>query len=136
MALAVPAHLDRVHAALHRFWEAVDRAPVPHPASSTRVEFEIGVAEIAANIVRHAYPASAHSTGEFELRIRLYADRLVALLSDRGMPFVERGAHIDLGDGELRERGHGLALARRALDHVEYSRSAEGLNCWCLVKHI
>ena len=92
--------------------------------------FELGVTEIATNIVRHAYPT--HPVGELEVRLQLYADRLEAQLLDRGQPFEEPTASRD--PEVLREGGFGLIVTRRALDLVEYSRSHEGRNCWRLVK--
>ena len=131
VGLALPPELDRLNAALHRFWESVDGVPRPHPESRSRMAFELGVTEIATNIVRYAYPT--HPVGELEVRLQLYADRLEAQLLDRGQPFEEPAASAH--DPEvLREGGFGLIVTRRALDLVEYSRSREGRNCWRLVK--
>lgn len=97
--------------------------------------FELGVAEIAANIVRYAYPPELQNVGGLEVRLRLYADRLEARLSDRGQPFTEP-TPVETDPNELPEGGLGLPLVRRALDHVEYTRTTDGLNCWLLVKHL
>jgi anti-sigma regulatory factor (Ser/Thr protein kinase) len=125
----VPAALDHLHAALARFWAAAACTRAVDPAA--RMAFETGLAEIAGNVVRHAYPAGA---GDLEVRIRLHADRLEALLADHGEPFVEP-APGEAGDPfDLADHGRGLALARRVLDTVEYARSPAGVNAWRLVK--
>ncbi len=131
---AVVAQLDALHAAIERFWAAVDLAMSPGPEEGKRTAFELGVCEIAANIVRYAYPPTL-SLGGFEVRLQLYADRLEALLSDQGEPFIESPPHsTDIDPKNLPEGGLGLPLARRALDRVEYTRTPHGLNRWRLVK--
>lgn len=132
---AVLLELDAVHAAIGRFFGAIDRTTSPRPAAETRMAFTLGVAEIAANIVHHAYPPPL-AIGEFKLRLRLYPDRLDALLIDRGVPFVEPETAADSGSGDDPERGLGLALARRTLDRVVYTRDPAGVNHWWLVKRL
>ena len=131
---AVAAQLTALHVALERFWVSVGRVMSP-PQPQSRIAFELGVAEIAANIVRYAYPPPTRSVGEFEVRLQLYPDRLEALLSDQGQPFGEPGP-TDFDPNDLPEGGFGLPLARRALDRVEYTRTPDGLNCWRLVKRL
>jgi anti-sigma regulatory factor (Ser/Thr protein kinase) len=88
--------------------------------------------EIATNVIRYAYPPV--SGGNLEIRLRLHWDRLEALLTDRGQPFVEpETIAVDWSD-ELPESGLGLSLARRALDRLEYDRDSSGRNHWWLVK--
>jgi serine/threonine-protein kinase RsbW len=94
--------------------------------------------EIAVNVVRYAYPPG-HKPGNIKLRLRLYDDRVEALLTDRGVPFEEPAdptspAEIDLLDPA--EGGYGLSVARTAVDCLEYSRSARGANRWRLVKRL
>jgi len=104
---------------------------MPLPEAKSRMAFELGVTEIATNIVRYAYPA--RPVGELEVRLQLYTDRLEALLLDRGQPF-EEPTSPERDPSVLPEGGLGLPLTRRALDVVEYSRSPDGRNCWRLMK--
>ena len=129
---AIPAWLDVVHASLDRFRTAIDASGSPLPGPSVWTEFAIGLVEIATNVIQYAYPSSGPA-GEFEVRLRLYADRLEALLTDHGQPFVE--SRLD-APGDLAEGGYGLPLTRRALDRVEYRRDSSGRNHWHLAKFL
>ena len=131
---ATPAALATVHAALDRAWEALDTlAPAP-PTSRWRDLFRTAVAEIAANIIRHAYPPSG-AARPFELRLQVYHDRLVARFADTGVAWepAEEPAVPDPFD--LPEGGLGLAVARGAVDELSYRREPNGTNVWQLVKH-
>jgi anti-sigma regulatory factor (Ser/Thr protein kinase) len=130
---AVRDELDELHALRERFWQAVDRSAGPYPSVEQRMAFALGLAEIATNIIRYAYPAD-RPPGELQVILRLYSDRLEALLQDHGQPFVETEQPVD--SAELPEHGFGLALARRSLDQVEYERDAGGVNHWRLVKRL
>ena len=137
--IVVPAtaeELAAVHAALDRFWGAVDVVVARPPAQDWRLRFATAVVEVATNIVRHAYPVGT-PRGPMELRLRSYPDRAVARFADRGIPFTgslePRGAF----DGDLLalpEGGYGLALTRACMDHFAYRRTPQGTNCWRLVK--
>jgi len=93
-----------------------------------RIQFEIAVAEIAANIIEHA--AGGRSVS-ITLHLELFPDRLEAVFIDDGAP-----ARVDLRSVELpdvlAERGRGLAIALAALDELRYRRHA-GINRWTLV---
>lgn len=141
---ATASELDAVHAALSRFWEAVDRA---QPATSSpgdraaRLAFVTAVGEIGANIVRHAYPPA--SPGIVRLRLRLYPDRVELRFTDRGRPYPDYGPRPILsplppstGLSPLLEGGRGLALAGLALDDLRYHRTPGGQNRWRLVKRL
>lgn len=113
---------------------AVDTLAPATPTSRWRDLFRTAVAEIAANIVRHAYPPSGLAR-PFELQVLVYPDRLVALFADSGVawdPADEPAAPDPL---DLPEGGLGLAVARGALDELTYRREADGRNVWRLVKH-
>ena len=140
-AVVVPATAERLaalHGALARFWVAVQDAHPRPPDSAWRAQFETAVMEIVGNVLRHAYPP-AHRGGNVKLRLRLYRDRVEALVTDRGVPFEEPIATASvagLDPLDLPEHGYGLAVARAAVDQVEYSRRARGSNRWRLVKRL
>lgn len=101
------------------------------------MEFATAVGEIAANIIRHALPASTEEAG-FQLQLRLYLSRVEAEFTDRGLPF-DAGAeapHTTPDAGALWEHGYGLALARAALDELRYERGDSGCNTWRLIKRL
>ena len=133
---ALAAELDALHAALDRFWRGLDVALTQPPDLEWRLAFTTALAEIATNIMRHAYPGGTPS-GRMELRLRAYPDRVVASLSDQGIAFREppaRQAADNLDALTVLEGGYGLAIARAYLDDLDYSRSPGGVNCWRLVK--
>jgi len=125
-------YLDALHALLDRFWAAVNGSRGPRPLADQRTAFITGLIEIASNIIRYAYPPL--SAGKIEIRLRLHRDRVEALLTDWGQPFVEPETLAPDWSDELPESGLGLSLARRALDRVEYDRDSSGRNHWWLVK--
>jgi anti-sigma regulatory factor (Ser/Thr protein kinase) len=133
---ATAEELATIHAILDRFWAAVDAAMVQPPDRDWRLEFATGLAEIATNIVRHAYPTGA-SSGPMELRLRAYLDRVVACLTDRGVAFrmpPEPRDSPGRDPMELPEGGYGLAAARACVDRLDYSRTPNGENRWRLLK--
>jgi serine/threonine-protein kinase RsbW len=93
-----------------------------------RMQFEVAVAEIGANIIEHAGRAG---TVSLTLELELTPDRLEARFSDDGSP-----ARVDLRTVEMpdvmADRGRGLAIALAALDELEYRRRG-GSNQWRLV---
>lgn len=131
---ATPEQLDAIHAALERFWNAAEgQLSQPH-GSSMRHGFDTAVAEIAANIIRHAYPSEG---GVLRLRLRCDSGSVQAELSDTGQPFQPRSseAHRDSrAKSELPEGGWGLNLARDCLDRLDYQRTPDGTNRWLLIK--
>jgi serine/threonine-protein kinase RsbW len=168
VAIDVPAKAERlqdVHDALARFWAAAARRLGVAPPGPWRAAFESAVAEVAANIVRHAYPAG-YPTGTMRFRLQAYRDAIEARFVDHGMDFrpppasgneatrhppdpapapdaaaaADPAGEDDLDDLlaalELAEGGYGLPLARAALDTLDYRRSARGENEWRLVKHL
>ncbi len=98
--------------------------------------FTLGVAEIATNILRYSY-APPRAIGKIEIRLRLFADHLEALLIDRGGPFLEPPlSSSSRCSTDVPEHGLGLGLARRTLDRVVYTRTPLGVNRWQLMKRI
>jgi anti-sigma regulatory factor (Ser/Thr protein kinase) len=134
---ATAEELAALHAALDRFWDVVDAVLAQPPPQDWRIRFVTAVAEVAANIVRHAYPIGT-PRGPLRLRVRLYADRVVASFADRGVAFVPGEVQGPPGSdpAELPEGGFGLALARASLDRLEYRRTPTGTNCWRLTKRL
>jgi len=94
--------------------------------------FEVALAEIGANVLRYALPeGSMQPLVEYELK--LDGEALTALLTDWGPPLhnrVTRPMPV-----QSNEAGRGLAIARKALDELEYERRGEK-NIWRLVKRL
>ena len=92
---------------------------------------------MAANGLRHAYPPDA-TERPLQVRLRLFPDRVEALLIDRGAPY-EPTPPSNVPDDQadiamLPESGYGLLIACSALDVLRYRRTRSGYNCWKLVK--
>ncbi|MEV8195410.1 MULTISPECIES: ATP-binding protein [Rhodococcus] len=95
---------------------------------SDRMQFEIAVAEIGANIIEHAGRGRPIS---LTLQLALFPDRLEAVFLDDGAPARVDLRSVELPDA-LAERGRGLAIALAALDELRYHRRS-GTNRWTLV---
>jgi len=117
-----PEGLERVHDLLDQVWAAH-----PDVADDDRVRFALAVAEIAGNIVAHS-----RSPG-FSLRLRGTAERLEAYFEDTGLPCEVDLATVCLPSDPLAESGRGLALARAAVDELDYRRAGD-LNRWRIVR--
>jgi serine/threonine-protein kinase RsbW len=133
-----PQQLDAIHAALDRFWATVATTVSRSPDGGWRTRFATAVAEISANIIRHAYP-DPREPGPMRLHLYAYPDRIEAYFSDEGVAFmsplpVEDGPETD--PLELPESGRGLAVAQACLDELGYRRTGEGTNEWRLVKRL
>lgn len=136
--LATAADLAALHAGLARFWMAAEPVLTRPPDETWRLKFATAMAEIAANIIRHAYPAGT-SPGPLQLRLRAYSDRVEACFTDYGIEFVAPSlarAVRALNDdpATLPEGGYGLTLIRALVDKLDYTRTAHGKNLWQLVK--
>jgi serine/threonine-protein kinase RsbW len=83
---ATAARLQDVHDALARFWAAVARSLGSAPPGAWRAAFETAVAEVAANIVRHAYPPG-FPPGTMRFRLHAYRDAIEARFADHGVGF-------------------------------------------------
>jgi anti-sigma regulatory factor (Ser/Thr protein kinase) len=75
-------------------------------------------------------------TGCFQLRLRLYNDRVEARFADQGVAYQPAAAQpIQLDDVlTLPEGGFGLVIVRAAVDWLRYRRTPAGTNCWRLAK--
>ena len=113
----------------------IDASTKDAPPARWRDLFRTAVAEIAANIVRHAYPPS-HDARSFELKVLVYDDRLVAQFADRGVAWDPGAEPVAPDPLDLPEGGLGLAIARGALDELTYRREPNGTNVWRLLKRI
>lgn len=129
--------LDALHDLIDRFWN--DAARIDRlPPDMWRHLFTTALAEVAANGLRHAYPTAA-TERPLQVRLRLFPDRVEALLIDHGAPYNPPLSLPDAPDHEteitmLPESGYGLFIARAALDSLRYRRTRSGYNCWKLVK--
>ncbi len=136
---ATPASLPVLHAVFDRFWATIDREATVHPTAEQRARFATATIEIGGNIIRHAYAEDA--PGPLMLALRAWPDRLEAAFTDHGRFYEPRPvrplAPLDeLQIAQLPEGGFGLALARDALDALDYARTPEGLNRWLLISHL
>jgi hypothetical protein len=128
--IARSEHLGAIHTAFERIWEvALDWFPTP-PGVVWRAEFETALAEIGANIVKHASPPEEPC--RMRLEMALFGDRIEATFADNGLPATIPEESEPPADDQ--ESGRGLLIARRALDSVAYARTADGENTWRLVK--
>lgn len=134
-ATAGPEALAAIHAALARFWEQVADAAPDAPDEPWRWRFATAVLEIAANIVRHAFPPG-RAPGLMRLRLRWYPDRAVAVFADGGVPCEVSLRNLRAPADVLasQEGGLGLWVAMTALDRLEYRRVRGTANRWRLVK--
>ena len=125
--------LGAIHAALDRFWGEVGGVVGRAPDHDWRNRLATAVAEIATNIVRHAYPARP---GSIRLRQHSHSDAIHACFADAGIEFVDPRPDDRVGSDPTgpAEGGFGLALARACLDRLEYRRTPDGTNCWHLEK--
>ena len=137
--IVVPAtveQLDAIHTALDRFWSDVAPALTAPGSGEWWSRFVTAVAEIASNIVRHAYPLG-RKPGLLRLRLCAYPGRVEAYFDDHGVAFTPAAPALDAKAADslaLLESGRGLAIARAYLDELDYRRTAEGTNEWHLVK--
>ncbi|MDW8215284.1 MAG: ATP-binding protein [Roseiflexaceae bacterium] len=129
--------LDAIHDMIERFWSNA-ASMYQLPSETWRHLFTTALAEVAANGLRHAYPPDAIERPLW-VRLRLFPDRVEALLIDWGAPYessssVPDAPEDDVDIATLPESGYGLFIARSALDSLRYRRTRSGYNCWKLVK--
>lgn len=120
--------MGALHEALDRFWPALDVPPEPR----WKHEMETAIAEIAANIVKHAY-ADVDTPGPLRLALHGYPDRMEALFHDKGKLFEAVQPPAAVSDIPPTS-GYGLALARAATDELRYERRSDHSNVWHLIK--
>ena len=121
---AVPASLDLVHALLEEVW-----AEHPDVLADDRMRFEIGVTEIAGNIVEHA---AAPGPIDFHLGVEVFEDRLEARFRDPGRRVEVDFDAAAMPDG-LAESGRGLALVLAVVDELTYRHDGSE-NHWLVVR--
>ncbi len=137
---ATPEKIDAVHRALEAFWIDV-AGSVARYDPGVRLRVDTAVAELASNIVQHAYPSSG-PPGTMRLRLRSYSDGVEVTFTDRGVPYtgsfpkkLPKSLHQGTENTPLLpEQGMGLGVISSAVDEVRYRRTAGGRNQWKLVK--
>ncbi|WP_207843371.1 ATP-binding protein [Williamsia soli] len=124
--IAQPETVERVHLLLAELFAA---APVN---DMDAMQFELALAEIAANIIEHAKNADR---GQVLIRVELEVrpDSILATLSDDGEQARVDLKSVELPD-DLSERGRGLAIALTVLDELSYRRMGRR-NQWTLVRN-
>jgi serine phosphatase RsbU (regulator of sigma subunit)/anti-sigma regulatory factor (Ser/Thr protein kinase) len=119
---AIPEQLDRVHEALAQFWLGLGS----RPGDTSRMLFELAVAEVAANIIEHGRPPT------MSLRLTADAGSVIAVFTYAGTGWTDTQPTFV---HPLAERGRGLFLARTGVDQVAYRRAGTTVQ-WRLVKRL
>jgi serine/threonine-protein kinase RsbW len=109
--LAVPETLNLLH-------DLLERVRVDHPdvQRTDLMLFETAVIEIANNVVEHGRPPG---TVRYSFTLDVDPDKLRGLLTEGGEPLLD--LHFTM-PGHDSEEGRGLALAKLALDDLQYER--------------
>ena len=87
---------------------------------------EVVLAEIANNVIEHAYAGKA--PGMVEIRIERRADMLRCVILDEGRPMVGGKAPagkmpaLDVGRADLPEGGFGWLMIRELTENLSYAR--------------
>ena len=132
--------LEYVHGLLDEFWQQIQQVPVRQPDATWKALFASATAEVAGNVIRHAYPESEPDTF-FRFSLSCYTDRLVATLTDHGIPCMvmpeprSPDMRITLDDPDL-DHGWGLPIAHAASDALDYQRLDNGYNRWQIDKYL
>lgn len=129
--ILVPAETER----LSELREQLSRLCEEHdvPLRVTR-RIVLAIDEALANIMEHGQlPANE---GDIELVLEVTEDRVIAEITDRGIPFdpTPRGAEPDRR--HYPRRGFGLYLIHMIVDSIEYLRTPTGYNVLTLTKQI
>ena len=121
-SLAVPENLQLLH-------DLLDRVRDDHPdlERTDVMLFETAVIEIANNVVEHGRPPG---TVHYSFTLDVEPDRLRGVLSEGGDELPELRFVMP---GHDSEEGRGLALAKMALDDLEYAR-VEDKNEWRMTR--
>lgn len=139
----VPAALDglaTVHQLMADYWRTVDSKGCCCADGMWRALFDSAIAEIAGNIVRHAYPEPVPGD-TFHISLQCFPDRMEAVLLDHGLPFdFEPPSRTPdmrdaLDDLDL-DHGWGLPIVYAATDALDYERLPDGQNRWHLGKRL
>lgn len=122
--------LEGVHGALEHFWSAAEDRGIP-PRHEERMQFDLAVIEVAANICEHA----AREGGvTLELELSLYPERVEARFEDDAPP-ASLPAKVEMPP-QGAESGRGLAIVDRIVDEMRYERAADRHNVWFLRKQL
>jgi serine/threonine-protein kinase RsbW len=125
-ARASPACLEKLHELLTGVWQHA-----PSVGDAVRLRMTIALGELVGNIVEHG----ARRTGtpiEIDLVVTVDDRQIRACVTDDG-DAVKPPPHLaTLPEDELAEGGRGIALARAAVDDLDYSREDDH-NVWRLV---
>lgn len=117
-----PDCLRKVHSLLAAMWSTSTDI-----SELDRMMFETAVMEIAANIVQHA---PDKDPTKCNLILEVYPERLYAQFKDDGRMVVVNINAAEMPHA-LAESGRGLAIAKAAVDVLEYERH-NGDNIWKL----
>jgi serine/threonine-protein kinase RsbW len=134
ITLDLPAahrYLNIASACIGALVERIEDVPDREMASYT---IQLAVQETCANIVDHAYAATA--TGRISIELVLYAAarQLVVEIYDTGGAFdPSQAREPDLDNAQV--RGYGLFLMNKLMDSVVYER-LPGRNHWHLAKNL
>jgi anti-sigma regulatory factor (Ser/Thr protein kinase) len=131
--------MSDVHELLARFWQMVMHSSVSQPDATWRALFDSAAAEIAGNVVRHAFPPETAAT-RFHMSLCCFEDHIVATTTDHGIPCALpqaiRAPDMVLAlEDVLLDHGWGLPIAQAATDALDYQRLPEGLNRWRIDKY-
>ena len=122
---AEPDGLEHLHALIDRArrdWPAVD--------SNDFDLLETAIIELAGNVAKHGRPAGAT---DVTLSVSVSDAALEATLIDAGKPFEVDLDNSDLPP-EMDEAGRGIAMARFAVDQLDYVHD-DGVNTWHLLRN-
>jgi serine/threonine-protein kinase RsbW len=122
---AEPDGLEHLHALIaraRRDWPAVD--------GNDFDLLETAIIELAGNVARHGRPA-----GATDVTLSLSVDESVlrATLVDAGKRFEVDLDAVDLPP-DMAEAGRGIAMARLAVDDLDYDH-VDGVNTWHLLRN-
>ena len=116
--------LEAVHHAMEELWSAVPDVP-----TRDRIRFDTALAEVVANVVRHAVPAGDQAV-HVKVALTVDDDSARAEVVDDGI-----AVPVDL-DRELPDEtavsGRGLVLIQRATDQFGFERRS-GHNVWRII---
>ena len=131
--LQLQARIDRlegIHGALEHFWSAGEDHGA-RPSNDSRMQFDLAVIEVAANICEHA---GKHGGVTLELELALYPDRVEATFEDDAEA-ASLPATAEMPP-PVAESGRGLAIVRSVVDEVRYERAGAHHNIWFLKKQL
>lgn len=120
--------LESVHGALEHFWSAAEDRGV-RPRHEDRMQFDLAVIEVAANICKHAGRGGGVT---LELELSLFPERVEARFEDDAPPAELPPTRAM--PAHCHESGRGLAIVDRAVDEARYERAADQHNVWSLRK--